>query len=238
MALEIATGTSRALPEPKPTRPAPSPTTVSAVKPNCLPPLTTFATRFTATSFSSRSSPDIGFSTLAIVSQTLGLELEARFASGLCQRFDAPVIHEPGTVEGALGSPLALGAPRHPAAHGLGSLDVAGGFQRSAHVLLQGRRGNQNFVAVGGEDLRIDMLGRPVHRQAQRGEFLDLYASPARAAQAGVLFGQFHVLTSSSPLSATSFHRSTSRPCPCRAPAAGSRESPPRSGRRAGDRCP
>ena len=34
IALEIATGTSRALPNPKPTLPAPSPTTVSAVKPN------------------------------------------------------------------------------------------------------------------------------------------------------------------------------------------------------------
>ena len=56
MALEIATGTSRALPKPKPTRPAPSPTTVSAVKPNCRPPLTTFAVRLTATSFSMNSS--------------------------------------------------------------------------------------------------------------------------------------------------------------------------------------
>src|SRR3984893_1402288 len=238
MAFEIATGTSRAFPYPKPTRPAPSPTTVSAVKPNCLPPLTTLATRFTATSFSSRSSPDIGFSTLAISLQTLGLELETRFASGLCQRFDAPVIHETGTVEGDLGNPSGLGALRNGAAHGLGSLDVPGGLQCAAHVLLQGRRGNQNLVALGGKDLRIDVLGRPVHRQAQRGELLDLYAAPARTAQAGILFGQFHVLTSSSPLSAKSFHRSTSRPCPCRAPATGSRESPPRSGRPAGDRCP
>src|SRR5271167_2895455 len=104
IAFEIATGTSRALPKPKPTRPAPSPTTVRAVKPNCLPPLTTFATRFTATSFSSRSSPDIGFSTLAMVPLgPLRLELEARFASGLCQRFDAPVIHEAGPVERHLG---------------------------------------------------------------------------------------------------------------------------------------
>src|ERR1700722_18611351 len=154
MALEIATSTSRALPLPKPTRPAPSPTTVSAVKPNCLPPLTTLATRFTATSFSSRSSPDIGFSTLAISLQTLGLELETRFASGLCQRFDAPVIHETGTVESDLGNTLRLGALCDSAAHGLGSLDVAGGFQCSAHVLLQGRRGNQYFVAFRREDLR------------------------------------------------------------------------------------
>ena len=56
IAFEIATGTSRALPKPKPTRPAPSPTTVSAVKPNWRPPLTTFAVRLTATSFSRNSS--------------------------------------------------------------------------------------------------------------------------------------------------------------------------------------
>ena len=56
MALEIATGTSRALPKPKPTRPLPSPTTVSAVKPNWRPPFTTFAVRLTATSFSVNSS--------------------------------------------------------------------------------------------------------------------------------------------------------------------------------------
>src|SRR5580692_5948863 len=156
MALEMATGTSRALPYPKPTRPAPSPTTVSAVKPNCLPPLTTLATRFTATSFSSRSSPDIGFSTLAICLQTLWLELETRFASGLCQRFDAPVVHETGTVEGDLRDALGLGAFRDGAAHGLGRLDVAGSLQRAAHIFLQGRRGDQHLVALGGKNLRID----------------------------------------------------------------------------------
>ena len=55
-ALEIAAGTSRALPRPKPTRPLPSPTTVKAVKEKMRPPLTTLATRSTATSFSTRPS--------------------------------------------------------------------------------------------------------------------------------------------------------------------------------------
>src|ERR1700724_184302 len=118
IALEIATGTSRALPYPKPTRPAPSPTTVRAVKPNCLPPLTTLATRFTATSFSSRSSPDIGFSTLAIVPSDLQLELETRFSCGLGQRFDAPVIHKAGPVECDLGDALSLRPLCNGAAHG------------------------------------------------------------------------------------------------------------------------
>src|SRR4029077_18074535 len=121
------------------------------------------------------------------------LELETRFACGLCQRFDAPVVHETGTVEGDLCNASGLGAPRDGAADGLGSLDIAGGFQSAAHVLLQGRRSHQNLVPLGSENLRIDMLRRAVHRQAQRSELFDLDAAPARAAQAGVLFGQFHV---------------------------------------------
>jgi len=43
----IAIGTSLALPLPKPTLPLPSPTTVSAVNPKILPPLTTLATLLT-----------------------------------------------------------------------------------------------------------------------------------------------------------------------------------------------
>ena len=55
---------------------------------------------------------------------TLWLELETRFASGLCQRFDAPVIHETGTVESDLGNALGLGALRYCASDSLGGLDV------------------------------------------------------------------------------------------------------------------
>ena len=39
---------------------------------------------------------------------TLWLELETRFASGLCQRFDAPVVHETGTVESDLFFSIAM----------------------------------------------------------------------------------------------------------------------------------
>jgi len=45
MPLRIASGTSFALPRPKPTRPALSPTTTSALKLNRRPPFTTLATR-------------------------------------------------------------------------------------------------------------------------------------------------------------------------------------------------
>ena len=52
----MAIGTSFALPLPKPTLPLPSPTTVNAVKPKILPPLTTLATLLTWTNFSSKAS--------------------------------------------------------------------------------------------------------------------------------------------------------------------------------------
>ena len=57
VALEIASGTSRALPWPKPARPLPSPTTTSAAKPKRLPPFTVLETRLMWTSFSISSSP-------------------------------------------------------------------------------------------------------------------------------------------------------------------------------------
>src|SRR5882757_3536909 len=55
VALRIASGTSRALPWPNPTRPFWSPITTSAAKPKRLPPLTTFATRLMWTSLSTNS---------------------------------------------------------------------------------------------------------------------------------------------------------------------------------------
>src|SRR3569623_940432 len=57
VAVEMASGTSRALPCPKPTRPLPSPTTTSAANPKRLPPFTVFETRLMWTSFSISSSP-------------------------------------------------------------------------------------------------------------------------------------------------------------------------------------
>src|SRR3954453_2157102 len=57
VALLIASGTSRALPWPKPARPLPSPTTTSAAKPKRLPPFTVLETRLMWTSFSISSSP-------------------------------------------------------------------------------------------------------------------------------------------------------------------------------------
>ncbi len=56
VALRIASGTSRALPAPKPTRPFWSPTTTRAAKAKRRPPFTTLATRLMVTSLSMMSS--------------------------------------------------------------------------------------------------------------------------------------------------------------------------------------
>ena len=52
IAFFIASGTSAAFPFPTPTCPAPSPTTTTALNLKFLPPLTTLATLFMATTFS------------------------------------------------------------------------------------------------------------------------------------------------------------------------------------------
>ena len=59
MPLRIASGTSFALPRPKPTRPLLSPTTTSALKLKRRPPFTTLATRLMWTTFSLSSVPAV-----------------------------------------------------------------------------------------------------------------------------------------------------------------------------------
>src|SRR5579871_2327013 len=143
MALEIATGTSRALPKPKPTRPAPSPTTVSAVKPNWRPPLTTFAVRLTATSFSTSSSALCVFSILAMVA--LPSELESGFARGLGQCLHAAVVMKTRAVECHARDTGGLGALGNRAADRARRLDIAGALQPLRDLLLQRRSAGQHL---------------------------------------------------------------------------------------------
>src|SRR5919108_6110628 len=106
VALRIASGTSRALPAPWPTRPLPSPTTTSAAKPNRRPPFTTLATRLMLTSFSisSTSSRERSLSRSRSRRSVLGpraifdpLELQTALASGVGQGLD-PAMEEIGAA--------------------------------------------------------------------------------------------------------------------------------------------
>src|SRR6187455_357112 len=136
VALRIASGTSRALPWPKPTRPFSSPTTTSAAKPKRRPPFTTLATRLMWTSLSMNS---LGSSrsrerersrsrgSRAIlhhpVRATTQLELQSSFARGVAERLDAAVVEITAAIEHHVGDALLDRALGHQLADRLGGVD-------------------------------------------------------------------------------------------------------------------
>src|SRR5882724_5458974 len=101
MPLRIASGTSFALPMPKPTWPLPSPTTTSALKLNRRPPFTTLATRLMVTTFSLNSSPcgSMRWTGASGMSLKSPLEFQARYAGGVGERLDAAVVEESVAIE-------------------------------------------------------------------------------------------------------------------------------------------
>src|SRR3954471_20202937 len=180
VALRIASGTSRALPWPKPTRPFWSPTMTSAAKPKRRPPFTTLATRLIWTSLSmnslgSRSAPRpprrsrappsrsrLGSCAITVFSlfgrsaRHHPLEVQATFARGIAERFDAAVVAIAAAVEHDILDALLDRALGNQRAHRLGGLDI--GARLRAHVLLQrgGRRQRQPLHVV--DHLGIDVL--------------------------------------------------------------------------------
>src|SRR5215510_2178311 len=160
VALRIASGTSRALPWPKPARPFWSPITTSAAKPKRLPPLTTFATRLMWTSLSTNSlsrssrsllrsrpprsrSPAMVFSNLwgrvplSSLKFQISLEAEPAFARGIRERLDAPVEQIAAAVEHDFLDTLLHGALGKQLADRLGRVDVRTGLAGIAQGLLQ-----------------------------------------------------------------------------------------------------
>src|SRR3954447_16788799 len=194
VALRIASGTSRALPWPKPTRPFSSPTTTSAAKPKRRPPLTALATRLMWTSLSvnslsSRSRPlsrsrsrcrgsramsmfrcaDVPLCRCSVVSmfRCAVLEFQAALARGICQRLDAPVEEVAAAVKHDFLDALRRRTLRQQLAHRLGGIDVGAGLFAFTHGLLErgGRRQRLAFDVV--DHLRVDVLGRAEHRKAR-----------------------------------------------------------------------
>src|SRR6185437_7745423 len=182
IALEIATGTSRALPKPNPTRPEPSPTTVRAVNPNWRPPLTTFAVRLTATSFSTNSSADWPFSALAMF-----LELQTRFAGRIGERLHAPVVLEPSAVKGNLADACRLRTFGDYPSDRFGGLDVPRSLQALGHGLLHGRSCGEHFRTQRIGHLRVDMARRAMHRQPGEAKLADVGARLRGAPQPALL---------------------------------------------------
>src|SRR5690606_37363487 len=113
VALRIASGTSRALPWPKPTRPFWSPTTTSAAKPKRRPPLTTLATRLMWTSLSTISLSRSSRMLMSTGVLTRSSEVEAALARGVGERLHSPVIDVSATVKDHVGDSGLLGPFRN-----------------------------------------------------------------------------------------------------------------------------
>src|SRR5580692_6781365 len=168
----MAMGTSRALPMPKPALPFWSPTTTRAEKLRFLPPLTTFVTRWMATTWS--------FKLLALTSMfrrtasvslrmclDINLKFQPRFPGGCRQGFHAAVVHVPAAVKHNLLDPGGFGALGNLFSnhfcrrHVVASLEILAGF-------LVNRAGRDERAAAAVlDDLRVDVPVGAVHAKTR-----------------------------------------------------------------------
>src|SRR5262245_17942137 len=159
VALRIASGTSRALPWPKPTRPFSSPTTTSAAKPKRRPPFTTLATRLMWTSLSvnslssrsrsrCRGSRAMSMFRFAVLfrSDPVVLEFETTLASGVGQRLDPAVIEIAAAVEDHVRHALCRRPLRDELADRFRRRNVGAGLEALAHRLLKRGRLRQRLA--------------------------------------------------------------------------------------------
>src|SRR5262245_3684866 len=173
VALRIASGTSRALPAPWPTRPFASPTTTRAAKPKRRPPFTTLATRLMLTSFStsslssrlrSRSPPRRSPPLSPRAIQAL-LEGQAALAGGVGQGLHPAMKQIGSPVEDDLLDPGGDRPFGHQLADGLGRVDIGAGLEPAAQILLHAGGGGEGLALDIVDDLGIDVLARAEHRQ-------------------------------------------------------------------------
>src|SRR2546423_764084 len=167
----IASGTSRALPSPAPTRPFMSPTTISAEKEKRRPPFSTLATRFrlTTRSVTSLRSPYDGY-LLAI-----GLELQTRLAGGVREGLDAAVIEEAAPVEHGRSHARRLRTLRDRPADG-----GCGGHVLAARLQLRRGRRCQRPAGSVVDQLRVQVVQAAVDAEPRPlGRAGDLDPHPA-----------------------------------------------------------
>src|ERR1700674_1714611 len=200
VALRIASGTSRALPWPKPTRPFWSPATTRAAKPKRRPPFTTLATRLMWTSLStrppsrssrpprSRPRPRSRRSRCSAILHR-PLELQSTLAGGVGERLDAPVIEIAAAIEDDRLHALGDGALGHELAHRFRGVDIGAGLEAAAHVLLHARRRNHGLALQVIDDLGVDVLRRAEDRQPRPRHALAAERPAHPAGTARDLFG-------------------------------------------------
>src|SRR5215468_9779578 len=168
--LRIASGTSLALPSPKPTRPALSPTTTSALKLKRRPPFTTFATRLMWTTFSFSSVPRSSTIRLGLLGPLCAMcrlpsELEAALARAVCDRAHAAVIQEAVAIEHHARDALLLAAASREQPHLLGGADVGRLRQLRPELGRERRHRQQRAARFVRHDLHVDVPVAAKHRQ-------------------------------------------------------------------------
>src|SRR3974390_2803305 len=185
VALRIASGTSRALPWPKPPRPFWSPTTTRAAKPKRRPPFTTLATRLMWTSLSvnslsrsSRSRRSRGSRAISLFLQSEdgrrsrddgnpfmldrlrrylppSSKIQAALAGGICECLDPAVIEIAAAIEHHILDALRRCARGKALPDRLGRFNVCAGLQGCAHLLLQRRSAGKRLAFAVVDNLRI-----------------------------------------------------------------------------------
>src|SRR5262245_37347811 len=171
MPFRMASGTSFALPRPKPTLPLPSPTTTSALKLNRRPPFTTLATRLMCTTFSLSSTPR------SSVMMRRGpedrswamapfLELQSAFARAFRDGPDATVVEEAVAIEHDLLDALLEAAPRREQADLLRRADVRRLLELRPQLRGLRRHGEQGPVGRVGDHLHVDVPVAPEDAEA------------------------------------------------------------------------
>src|SRR5690606_30199 len=173
VALRTASGTSRALPLPWPTRPLPSPTTTTAEKPKRRPPFTTLATRLMLTrrsisspSWRSSPPPRCVSPLRRMTDPTCASEYQAARAGSIGQRLDPAVIAIAAAVEHHRLHPGAPGPLGDQFADLLGRRSVGAALEPRAQLGLQGRGGGERAPDLIVDHLRVDVLARAEHGQA------------------------------------------------------------------------
>src|SRR5262249_43536452 len=168
--LRIASGTSLALPSPKPTRPFWSPTTTSALKLKRRPPFTTLATRLMCTTFSFSSTPRSstirrwpGPPICAIACASS--ELEAAFARALGDGAHAAVVQESVAVEDDARDALLLAPARDELPDLLRRGDGGGLRELRAQLRRQRRHGEDGVPGGVGRHLGVHVLAAAKDRQ-------------------------------------------------------------------------
>src|SRR5579862_2180848 len=168
----MAMGTSRALPMPKPALPFWSPTTTSAEKLRFLPPLTTFVTRWMATTWS--------FKLLALTSMfrrtasvslriilDISLKFQPRFPGRRGQGFHTSVVHVTATVEHHFFDPGRFGAFGNLFSDHFCRRHVVASLELLARFLVDGAGRDERAAAAVFDDLRVDVPVRAVDAQAR-----------------------------------------------------------------------